>query len=197
MGLGRIDLATGSDLTVMGLLGYIGWCFSNTIGLMLNRQLMVVRTLMPVAAAHDAMAVDDPPLSMNIVGARTYLTELDNILDDYNRVVREANAANTELVKRQRDAATAQLAMEVAHDIRSPIAALRAAIDQDAQQDESARNLVRAATRRVEDIANLLLTQHRKPASPAAKRSTSARKVPFLPSIVVDELILRETSQRA
>lgn len=58
--------------------------------------------------------------------------------------------------------ALAQMSVQVAHDIRSPLAALEAASGDVAQLPEDKRVLIRSAAGRIRDIANDLLDRHRR-----------------------------------
>ena len=58
-------------------------------------------------------------------------------------------------------AALSKLSAQVAHDIRSPLAALDSALRDVAQLPESQRLLIRGAAGRIRDIANDLLEKHR------------------------------------
>jgi len=58
-------------------------------------------------------------------------------------------------------AAVASLASQVAHDIRSPLAALEMVVADLEAVPEETRILIRDASRRIKDIANHLLAQHR------------------------------------
>lgn len=69
----------------------------------------------------------------------------------------------TLLADRRRDEELARLAKKVSHDIRSPLAALDVCIEDMQRLPESTRVLVRSATNRIQDIANLLLSHSRRP----------------------------------
>jgi signal transduction histidine kinase len=64
-----------------------------------------------------------------------------------------------EILKLREEAALVSLARQVAHDIRSPLAALSAIPKIAGQMDPSVQNLVRGATERIREIANELLFQ--------------------------------------
>ena len=74
------------------------------------------------------------------------------------------------------DAALGKLASQVAHDIRSPLAALNVISESLTSLPETHRTLVRTAIDRIEDIANSLLSAHRRQVIPQA--------VAWLPSLV-------------
>lgn len=61
----------------------------------------------------------------------------------------------------ERDEALAQFAQQVAHDIRSPLAALEVASNEAAQLPEDKRMLIGGAVGRIRDIANSLLDKQR------------------------------------
>jgi signal transduction histidine kinase len=76
-----------------------------------------------------------------------------------------------ETIKAQsRLAALAALSAQVAHDIRSPLAALDSALKDVSQMPEEKRLLISAATGRIRDIANDLLEKNRQDRTPAAPR---------------------------
>lgn len=59
--------------------------------------------------------------------------------------------------------ALADLARQVAHDIRSPLAALNCAVQSTAELPEDDRVLIRTATSRIRDISNSLLQSYKSP----------------------------------
>ncbi len=70
--------------------------------------------------------------------------------------------------------AKANLAAQVAHDIRSPLVALDAALKNTSQLPEKQRVIVRHAVNRIRDIANNLLEKNRQQAGTAAAANTVA-----------------------
>lgn len=69
--------------------------------------------------------------------------------------------------------ALASLASQVAHDIRSPLAALNTLLSNISSLPEKQRQLVRSATNRINDIANNLLSQYKAPEGEDAERNVS------------------------
>ncbi|MBI2605816.1 MAG: HAMP domain-containing histidine kinase [Deltaproteobacteria bacterium] len=84
------------------------------------------------------------------------------------------------------DVALGKIAAQVAHDIRSPLAALEAAEPQLKSLPEESRILVRSAVGRIRDIANGLLE---------TKRQESAKPSPQLLSSLIDALISEKRLQ--
>lgn len=76
-----------------------------------------------------------------------------------------------EIEKSSAAQAFADLSQQVAHDIRSPLAALEAASEDIARLPEERRVLVRGAVGRIQDIANDLLARHRTSSAPAPAAS--------------------------
>jgi signal transduction histidine kinase len=79
----------------------------------------------------------------------------------------EANRKQTQL------SALGKLASQVAHDIRSPLVALDAALKDTAELPEKKRIIVRHAVNRIRDIANNLLEKNRLQAGTAAAVTTA------------------------
>jgi signal transduction histidine kinase len=75
---------------------------------------------------------------------------------------------NLEIQSRAKAAAMAEIAAQVAHDIRSPLAALEVVSKDLAQLPEQSRIIIRHACNRIKDIATLLL-QREKPSANSAK----------------------------
>lgn len=89
--------------------------------------------------------------------------------------------------------AFADLSQQVAHDIRSPLAALEAASEDIARLPEERRALVRDAVGRIQDIANDLLGKHR--AGSAPTHAASAHLVSALIGSIVTEKRLQFRSR--
>lgn len=89
-------------------------------------------------------------------------------------------------------AATGELAAQVAHDIRSPLAALEIAAGDASQLPEDKRVLIRGAIGRIRDIANDLLDKNR---APAGSRSSSSQPLAGLIEALVAEKRLQFRSR--
>jgi len=104
-----------------------------------------------------------------IVWALTFTVSWFLIGAERRRVVREYNTAIELQVKESQ----IMLAAQVAHDIRSPLVALDAALRNTAELPEKKRIIVRHAVNRIRDIANNLLEKNRQQAGTAAAATTA------------------------
>lgn len=87
------------------------------------------------------------------------------------------------------DSAKAQVALQVAHDIRSPLAALSVVSRDLVQIPEEKRILLRSAVLRIQDIANNLIKSAQK------KQSDSVTEDSVLVSGVVDSIVTEKRTQ--
>lgn len=79
-----------------------------------------------------------------------------------NDVILRLRLTQESLLASERDAAIGQMCLQVAHDIRSPLATLDAIFTLMSQIPEEERTLLRSAAERIREIANSLLIQHSK-----------------------------------
>lgn len=108
------------------------------------------------------------------------------------------NASRTELAAAEKEKALVELARQLAHDIRSPLAALEVVSKNVPQLPENKRILIRAAVGRIRDIANSLLSRQRAQAAGAASAALEAASPQLLSSLidpVVSEKRLQFRSQ--
>ena len=90
--------------------------------------------------------------------------------------------------KDARDVAVGKMASQLAHDIRSPLAALNIVIKDIHSIPESKRTIIRSAVNRVQDIANNLLMKERQKDSPETLSTE-------LLSSLIDSLITEKRTQ--
>jgi signal transduction histidine kinase len=92
------------------------------------------------------------------------------------------------IAKDARDVAVGKMASQLAHDIRSPLAALNIVIKDIQSIPESKRTIIRSAVNRVQDIANNLLLKERQ------NESSEKLSVELLSSLI-DSLITEKRTQ--
>jgi signal transduction histidine kinase len=141
-------VGTAFHLTTLLLLAYGIWLVANEIGIRLSRRLHGVEVLMAQ--------------SLKTLGESTGIHELDRWVAAYNSVVGRL-IQQAELVQAGR------LGAQVAHDIRSPLAALNAAVGVESLNDDE-RKLIRSAVQRIRDISNDLLSKGASAPAPKGPR---------------------------
>lgn len=106
--------------------------------------------------------------------------------------------AKSKLAQMESDAAVGRLASQVAHDIRSPVYALEAALKTVNQLPEKQRVIVRHAVNRIRDVANGLLEKNRQqPGTTAAVTSqpSTEPQETFLLSGLIEPVITEKRLQ--
>ena len=88
-------------------------------------------------------------------------SEMSKLREAFNGLLTQLQCQFAQLRESDRTIALAQLAEQVSHDIRSPVAALNMVVAQLPKIEEEKRILVRAAVQRITDIANSLLNKDR------------------------------------
>jgi len=145
-----VILSPGAALTPLIFLVFISFVMAGTIFWILIRvrKRFEAEILNPISEGLNA----ELPLGVK---------ELEELrFKNQERVRLEREKAHTE--------ALFKLSTQVAHDIRSPLVALDAALKNTAELPEKKRVIVRHAVNRIRDIANNLLEKNRQPPGPAS-----------------------------
>lgn len=98
---------------------------------------------------------------------RSRIRELHLLFASTEAMIHRIQEVQDQLLDSAVQQAMAKTASQVAHDIRSPLAALETATREISHLPEEKRIMIRSATGRIRDIANQLLTEHRKNAAAA------------------------------
>lgn len=120
--------------------------------------------------------------------SRSEIEEIDSVKARLSALVAEKEA-----LSRQR--ALAELATQVAHDIRSPLSALRFATAALNEISDERKSVIAAATKRIEGVANQLLRQHRDKSVLATSEITPAPMMDRIDPIDLIERVLEEKRQ--
>ena len=183
------SLATGlfavqdaEQVTMLLAVLFATWCLSNLLASRVSRDLHALAAAMPSPAASKLDADAWAKLALQPISKRAQFSEINALLRHYNILLATTNEMVQALIKKDREAAVGRLATQVAHDIRSPLAALRMGVAAP-RQGEEARSLVRNAIFRIEDIANTLLEKKTEVDTP------SSSVEPLLLSSLVDSLV--------
>jgi signal transduction histidine kinase len=120
------------------------------------------------------------------------VTELQSVADQVEQLVRKYE-------EKKATAATGEFAAQVAHDIRSPLAALDSVLKDLSQLPEEKRVLMRSAVGRIRDIANNLIEKNRAAARVAsgsdANEAPAEAGATHLLSSLVDSLVTEKRLQ--
>jgi signal transduction histidine kinase len=119
--------------------------------------------------------------------------EVSILAQSFNSMLNVLAKSREKLLEAERDRSVARVATQVAHDIRSPLAALNVALGDLAKPSEETRTLVRSAIFRIQDIANHLLYRNRNADSEECEHLAS--KGPILLSSFCEVLISEKRTQ--
>ena len=110
------------------------------------------------AAVVDTSGADDLASNDNLRSRIRYL-ELNQTLDSFLKLLTRLKNEESLRIQAEKDATLAAVASHVAHDVRSPLAALNMAIQSIDQISEDDRVIIQAALQRINDISNELLSK--------------------------------------
>lgn len=113
------------------------------------------------------------------------------LIREFGQLRAELSAGQKHKEESLRFATSAEIASQVAHDIRSPLAALEVAAGDVSQLPEDKRVLIRGAVGRIRDIANSLLNRQRAPAAESIEEIVS----PQLLSSLIESLVSEKRLQ--
>lgn len=82
-----------------------------------------------------------------------------------------------------------QIAEQVAHDIRSPLAAINTALSDVTSISENKRIMIRSAAKRINDIANNILSQSKHNSSELGSNDLDRNILPELIFVVLDNIV--------
>jgi len=119
---------------------------------------------------------------------------INHLVDEIEKSHQKLRLATEDIEKRKAKDTFANIAAQVAHDIRSPLAALNAIVKQTQNIPEKPRIMIRNATKQINDIANNLLVQYRteKSGESAVKQNTIT---PEMISILLDTVVSEKRAQ--
>lgn len=122
--------------------------------------------------------------------------EIGVLAERFDEMLERLNASQADLASAQTEKALVDLARQVAHDIRSPLAALDSVVGKVVQIPEDDRILIRSAVNRIKDIANDLLETSRRPRGGASVDASTADPAAMqLLSSIIDPLITEKRMQ--
>ena len=117
--------------------------------------------------------------------------ELAVLSRGFNAMLKAVKASESDRAQADKLQSIAKVATQVAHDIRSPLAALHIVAATTDDLEEEKRLLIRDATARISDIANNLLSRHRE-----VLHGTPSTTAPTTPELIVPLLQSAISEQR-
>lgn len=130
----------------------------------LFRKMLHYKLLQPLVTLKDSILT----VSMSGILSNPHIVEIKNapmelieIKEAFERLLLNLQDEYGKRIEAERAQALIDLAAQVAHDIRSPLAAINTAISSIASIPEERRVMIKNAVRRINDIANNLLMQSR------------------------------------
>ncbi len=184
--LGVIRVSNGNDVTRVALLLLVFWTISNEISLWLSQDLATVLRSMFRSGDQLLSRVQDG-YRMEKVQIKNPIFEIGKILESYNSLVDQANIMIQVSSESAKNKALAEQAAQVAHDIRSPLAALTMMSSMVANMSEKQRLIINYAANRINDIANILVRQRNEDKAIAARESRESVMIIALIDSLVSE----------
>lgn len=146
----------------------VGLFFSGVIAYFISRRL--VQKLSVISEKVQLIAkLDDIDLRLNIAGH----DEVATLAQRFDGMMEQLSHSRHRLAAAEREKAFSELARQVAHDVRSPLAALETLGNEIGILPEQHRTIIRSSISRVRDIANDLLEKHRSSAKTGEANESS------------------------
>ncbi|MBU0579940.1 MAG: hybrid sensor histidine kinase/response regulator [Candidatus Margulisbacteria bacterium] len=124
-------ISNALDFADILLIAYVIWLISNLISLNLSTQILDISRML--FKSKDQFILDknlyENKFRFRIVNKLSHIYEIDDILKHYNALIGQANNLLSTLVKRNRLAAIGQTTALVAHDVRRPLAGMKAILN--------------------------------------------------------------------
>lgn len=144
--LGVYATETAFDLTVLLLWLFVVWLLANVMSLYFSNKINTARERISLG-------------SEEFRDSATGVLEIDEIIQAHEAAVAGAIQLQADLAKAKESEKVAKLSQQIAHDIRSPLAALSVLESELNQLPEDTRLLLRSAVQRIRDISNGLLSK--------------------------------------
>jgi signal transduction histidine kinase len=120
---------------------------------------------------------------------KTAIEEIDSIVDKHNALVERFNKLIESSAEQVRINSFAEVAAQVAHDVRSPLAALNMFISRTDVLPEEQRLVLRRAVNRINDIANNLINMNRRIIKAQKNQDLSETTIEESETLLVSSLV--------
>jgi len=150
----------------------------------------VTRRLSQLSSRVISLGTSDERDLIDIIGT----DEAATLAKSINRFLAGMWKAQDKLIGIERKIATAEIASQVSHDIRSPLSALNMIVGTLQGLPEDKRHIIRSATQRINDIANQLLQKSKNPndkvtSADFVKQSHATMLVSVLDSVISEKRV--------
>ena len=163
--LGSIQISSLMKLSTIMFLFFIVWAISNYLALKIFNAMEKLLLAMEsgLLQIKDGLKTQNALQIMKLEGVSTGLVEVDFLAKRYNNLVDQTNSLLNTHFEQSKKKALFDLANQVAHDIRSPLAALQFLEGSLKLDNSNDRNLFSKSLVRVKEIANKLLLNSKAP----------------------------------
>lgn len=185
-------LKNGIDISNVLFVLFVFWSIANEFSIWLASDL---KNILNVMVKSSESLKDTSVLRLQEISVRNPVFEISKILESYNVLIEKINNMVSYVVLANKNLLVSEVASQVSHDIRSPLAALDMTIKTIDNLSEHKKNILNGSIRRVRDIANNLLMETKK-ISPSILYTENTRLIfekketfPYLVSALVDRLV--------
>ncbi|HRK02874.1 MAG TPA: HAMP domain-containing sensor histidine kinase, partial [Oligoflexia bacterium] len=190
------SMPTALEFTSAIFLAFLIWLLSNSISL---RVSSVFENVASIVYQQASITSNSQSLTALVpITKKTNLKETDILVNGYNQLIQHANALNLQIIEATKNRALVEIATQVAHDIRSPLAALDATLPTLTQlESDDTKILLKSATNRIRDIANMLLAKNReiKQLQPSLQNASETRLQPNLIITSLQQILSEKRTQ--
>ncbi|MGB0455179.1 MAG: sensor histidine kinase, partial [Bacteriovoracaceae bacterium] len=172
-------------LISVGIILFI-WSLIATLSFYLNKSLSSV--LIETQSNLKRIEASNFHLLKSLPERKFNTKEIHFFVNAYNELMNSTKFFYHSSLRKSNLEVVGKLAQQVAHDIRSPLAALEMAVKSTEGIQEDKRKIIRSAANRINDIANNLLNQNIEPESlTEVKSDLELEQVPSIISSIVSE----------
>ncbi len=193
--VGVLDVGNAVILVAVHHSMFLSWFAANLLALSVSQRLFSFTLGLPDLRRVSVDAPSSVPI-LQPLSTPVRIAEIERLHGTYNRLAAATNQLIQVLLRKNRQAALATLAAQVAHDLGSPAAALNVALDEASLLPESTRQVLRSAVHRIQDITMQLVVSYKGARDTDGGASASARgQQPMLVSSLIATAVAEKRTQ--
>lgn len=147
-----INSLTSKILIMYGVAFFIALISANFLSKIIVKKIDAIND-----GVNKIMASNNLALRLGITGS----DEAASLAKNFDKMIESLDEQQKRLISAEKTKAFASISSQVAHDIRSPVAALEMVVKDLGTLPEAQRNIMRSALARIKDIANDLIEKNR------------------------------------